>query len=132
MKVLIMCTGNSCRSQMAEGLLRSVHPSWEIESAGTHPEKEVNQFAVQVMKEIGIDISAHYPKNTQRFTSDSFDVVWTVCDNARETCPVFTGEVTRRIHTGFEDPAAVHGTAEEVIGAYRRIRDKIKEALVNI
>ncbi|MFC2102357.1 arsenate reductase ArsC [Bacteroidota bacterium] len=126
MRVLILCTGNSCRSQMAEGILRSLHPSWEIESAGTRPEKEVNPNAVRVMKEIDIDLSSHYPKTTDRFTKEAFDIVVTVCDNARETCPLFTGDVKQRLHIGFEDPAAARGTEEEVLATYRRIRDEIK------
>ena len=128
MRALILCTGNSCRSQMAEGILRSLHPAWEIYSAGTRPEKEVNPLAVQVMHEIGLDISSHYPKNTERFLSDSFDAVVTVCDNAKESCPVFTGEVKRRLHIGFEDPAPATGSDEEVLATYRRIRDEIKTA----
>ncbi len=128
MRILILCTGNSCRSQMAEGILRSLHPSWEIRSAGTRPEKEVNPFAIQVMKEIDIDISSHEPKNTDLFTGDAFDIVFTVCDNARKNCPVFTGNVRQRLHIGFEDPAAARGTNEEILSVYRRIRDEIKEA----
>jgi len=112
---------------MAEGFLRSLHPSWEVFSAGTHPEKEVNPIAVQVMHEIEVDISSHYPKSTERFIPDSFDTVVTVCDNAKESCPVFTGEVKRRLHIGFEDPAAATGSDEEVLGTYRRIRDEIRE-----
>jgi arsenate reductase (thioredoxin) len=125
MKFLILCTGNSCRSQMAEGFLRSLDPSLEIQSAGTRPEKAVNPFAIRVMKEAGIDISAHVPKNVDRFSGDSFDFVITVCDNARESCPLFTGKVGQRIHIGFEDPAAARGTEEEILREYRRIRDQI-------
>ncbi|MBE0647144.1 MAG: arsenate reductase ArsC [Bacteroidales bacterium] len=132
MRVLILCTGNSCRSQMAEGILRSLHPSWEIESAGTRPEKEVNPYAIQVMKEIDIDISSHHPKSTTLFTREAFDIVVTVCDNARENCPVFTGEVKQRLHIGFEDPAAARGTEAEVIAKYRRIRDEIKTAFLKL
>lgn len=131
MKVLILCTGNSCRSQMAEGILRFLHPSWEIESAGTRPEKEVNPKAIRVMKEINIDIASHYPKSAGKFTNETFDKVVTVCDHARENCPVFTGKVGKRLHMGFEDPAAAHGTEEEILASYRRIRDEIKEAFAN-
>lgn len=132
MKVLILCTGNSCRSQMAEGLLRRLHPDWQIESAGTRPEKEVNPFAVRAMKEIGIDLSAHFPKNTSLFTGQAFDLVLTVCDNARENCPLFTGKVGKRLHIGFEDPADARGDDEEVMKTYRRIRDEISEAMKTI
>lgn len=130
-KVLILCTGNSCRSQMAEGILRNTHPDWLILSAGTRPEKQVNPFAVKVMKEIGIDISKHYPKLVDTFTSQSFDTVVTVCDNAKEVCPVFTGKVGKRIHIGFEDPADAMGTDEEILQVYRKVRDKIKDKFTN-
>lgn len=116
---------------MAEGILRSLHPSWEITSAGTSPEKEVNPYAVQVMKEIGLDISAHFPKHVENFTGEPFDVVMTVCDNARETCPVFTGRVQQRIHRGFEDPAAARGTAKEILSIYRKVREQIREEMSN-
>src|SRR5512145_2772796 len=105
MKILILCTGNSCRSQMAEGFLRSLDPRMEIISAGTRPEKQVNPNAVQVMKELGIDISAHFPKHVNQFVNDPFDYVVTVCDSARETCPYFAGKVGKRVHIGFVDPA---------------------------
>jgi len=130
MNVLILCTGNSCRSQMAEGILKSLHPGWNIESAGTRPEKKVNPMAIRVMKEIGIDISSQYPKNAEKFIGEPIDVVVTVCDNARESCPVFTGDVRRR-HIGFEDPASARGTHEEILHTYRKIRDEIREAMTN-
>lgn len=128
MRALILCTGNSCRSQMAEGILRSLRPGWEVVSAGTRPEKEVNPHAVCVMKEIGIDLSSHYPKQVQQFSDQSFDYVITVCDNARESCPVFTGKVDQAVHIGFDDPAATRGSAEEMLPVYRKIRDQIREA----
>ena len=126
MKILILCTGNSCRSQMAEGFLRSLDPRMEIISAGTRPEKQVNPNAVKVMKELGIDISAHFPKHVNQFVNDPFDYVVTVCDSARETCPYFSGKVGKRVHIGFVDPADARGTAEEVLAEYRRVRDQIK------
>ncbi len=125
MKVLVLCTGNTCRSQMAEGFLKSFHPDWEILSAGTRPASNVNPYAIRVMREKGIDISGEYPKPVDRFTGDEFDYVVTVCDGAREVCPVFTGKVTHRMHIGFEDPADAVGTDEEVLPVYRRIRDAI-------
>ncbi len=125
-KILILCTGNSCRSQMAEGFLRSFDPDLEVVSAGTEPGKEVHPKAVQVMREVGIDISDAKPKPVTDFTDKSFDYVITVCDEARETCPVFTGKVKHRLHIGFEDPARVEGMEEFILSEFRRIRDEIK------
>jgi arsenate reductase (thioredoxin) len=132
MKILVLCTGNSCRSQMAEGFLNHLYPAYEIYSAGTKPEKKVNQYAIKVMKEIGIDISNHTPKNITLFTNDSFDYVITVCDNAKESCPMFTGKVLKRLHIGFEDPADAKGTDEEISNTYRKIRDEIRMAFKNL
>lgn len=126
MRILILCTGNSCRSQMAEGILRSFDPELEIHSAGTRPEKEVSPYAIKVMKEIGIDISGQYPKNVDLFTGGSFDFVITVCDNAKESCPLFTGKVGKRLHFGFDDPADAKGTEEEILAVYHRTRDEIR------
>jgi len=125
LRVLILCTGNSARSQMAEGFLRSLDPSIEVASAGTEPAGEINPFAVAVMREIGIDISGHRPKNVDRFLDRPFDYVITVCDNARERCPVFTGRVAHRVHIGFDDPAAARGTEAEIAREFRRVRDEI-------
>lgn len=127
MKILILCTGNSCRSQMAEGVLKNIDPSLDVFSAGVRPEKNVNPNAIQVMKEIGIDISSNVPKNVNTFIDQSFDFVITVCDHAHETCPVFVGKVSKRLHIGFEDPADARGTQDEVLAVYRRIRDEILE-----
>ena len=126
MRILIICTGNSCRSQMAEGFLRSLDMNIEVFSAGTKPELQVNTNAVEVMKEIGIDISSQAPKNVDLFRNKYFDYVITVCDSAKETCPVFTGDVKHRLHIGFEDPAAAKGADEEILGVYRKVRDEIK------
>ena len=126
MKILILCTGNSCRSQMAQSFLQSFDKNLEVHSAGTHPEKQVNPNAVKVMAELGIDISHHVPKNVAMYTGESWDYVITVCDNAKESCPVFIGEVKHRLHVGFEDPAKAKGEAEYVLNVYRKIRDKIK------
>ena len=115
---------------MAEGILRGLNNEFEVFSAGTRPEKQVNPYAVKVMKEIGIDISAQYPKNVSEFTGKDFDYVLTVCDNAKEICPVFTGNVKHRMHIGFDDPACARGSEEEVSDVYRRVRDEIKEALI--
>ena len=131
MKILILCTGNSCRSQMAEGFLRSFGPQMEVISAGTRPEKQVNPNAVIVMKEIGIDISGHFPKHVDGFVNESFDYVITVCDNARESCPFFSGKVGKQVHISFEDPADARGTDEEILNEYRRIRDLIKKGFTD-
>ncbi len=126
-RILILCTGNSCRSQMAEGFLKSFDPELEVYSAGTKPAEKINPFAVKAMKEIGIDISNGVAEDVDKYLSQSFDYVITVCDNAKETCPVFIGEVKHRLHIGFDDPAEAVGTEEEVMPVYRRVRDEIKE-----
>ena len=125
-KILILCTGNSCRSQMAEGLLKFFNGELEVYSAGTKPADKVNPKAVQVMKEIGIDISQNYPKMVDQFLNEPFDYVITVCDNAKETCPVFIGKVGKQLHIGFEDPADATGTEEEILSVFRKVRDEIK------
>ncbi|MBX2991968.1 MAG: arsenate reductase ArsC, partial [Bacteroidetes bacterium] len=103
-RILILCTGNSCRSQMAEYFLRSFDPSPEVYSAGTNPSTRVHPKAVQVMNEVGISLDGALPKNVDRFINEPFDFVITVCDNAKETCPVFVGNVKHRLHIGFDDP----------------------------
>ncbi|HOE05684.1 MAG TPA: arsenate reductase ArsC [Bacteroidales bacterium] len=126
MKILILCTGNSCRSQMAEGFLKSFDSHLEVLSAGTLPTKKVNSFAIQVMQEVGIDISKHQPKHVDEFLHLEFDYVITVCDEAKESCPVFTGKVNHRLHIGFPDPAGATGTEEEIHNAFREVRNSIK------
>lgn len=126
-KILILCTGNSCRSQMAEGFLKSFDSQLEVYSAGTNPSKQIHPKAIQVMKEVGIDLSKNHPKTVDKFLNESFDFVITVCDNAKETCPVFIGKVGKQLHIGFEDPAEAVGTEEEIFNTFRRIRDEIKE-----
>ncbi len=125
-KILILCTGNSCRSQMAEGFLRSFDPNLHVRSAGTNPSGQVHPKAVQVMAEIGIDISAGTPENVDLYLNEEWDYVITVCGNARETCPVFSGSVRHPLHIGFEDPAEATGSEEEILAEFRRIRDEIK------
>lgn len=127
MKILILCTGNSCRSQMAHGFLQSFDSNLIVRSAGTDPAVKVNQKAIQVMKEEGIDISGHTPVNVLKYLSEDWDYVITVCDNANETCPVFPGRVIHRLHIGFEDPSHVAGSEEFVMGEFRRVRDQIKD-----
>jgi arsenate reductase (thioredoxin) len=114
---------------MAEGFLKSFDPGLDVASAGTYPARRVHPYAIQVMDEIGIDISSAYTKNVDEFIHDSFDYVITVCDHAKESCPVFRGKVDQRIHIGFRDPAAVFGTPEEVLAAFRSVRDEIKKRL---
>jgi arsenate reductase len=126
MRILVLCTGNSCRSQMAEAFLKSFDNGLEVYSAGTKPADRVHPKAIQVMKEVGIDISGNKTKTVEQFLAQSFDYVITVCDNAKETCPFFTGKVKHRIHMGFEDPAEATGTEAEVLAVFRRIRDEIK------
>jgi arsenate reductase len=111
---------------MAEGFLKSFDESLEVYSAGTAAEGKVNPHAVKVMGEIGIDIGGQKPEPVEKYLNKSFDYVITVCDGAKEICPIFTGDVKQRLHIGFEDPAAARGTEEEVLPVYRRIRDEIK------
>jgi arsenate reductase len=126
--VLILCTGNSARSQMAEGLLRhDAGDRFEVASAGTHPSR-VRPEAIAVMKEIGIDISGQRSKSVDEFASRGFDYVLTVCDNAKVSCPIYPGH-GNRIHRGFQDPAAVEGSIEERLAAFRKVRDQIREYL---
>ena len=127
-RVLILCTGNSARSQMAEGLLRhDGGEGLEVASAGTHPGR-VRAEAIEAMREIGIDISHQRSKAVDEFTGQQFDYVITVCDNAKENCPVFPAE-TRRIHWSFDDPAAATGDWDERLAVFRRVRDRIRERL---
>jgi len=111
---------------MAEGLLKSLDPNLEVCSAGTHPSSQVNPSAIQVMKEIGIDVSSSRPKNVSQFLKDSFDYVITVCDDADQNCPSFTGHVKHRLHIGFADPVRAAGSPEEILVAFRTVRDKIR------
>ena len=126
-RILILCTGNSCRSQMAEGFLKSFDKNLEVFSAGTNPAEKINAFAVKAMQEIGIDISNGNAENVDKYLSQSFDYVITVCDNAKETCPVFIGNVKHRLPIGFDDPADAVGSEAEVMPVYRRVRDEIKK-----
>jgi arsenate reductase len=131
MRILVLCTGNSARSQMAEGLLRAHDPSLEVFSAGTRPAARVHPAAVEAMREVGVDIGAAQPKNVAQFVNQAFDAVVTVCDDANETCPVFLGTVGRRRHIGFEDPARAEGGPEDVLAAFRRVRDQIAGRLAD-
>jgi len=129
-KILILCTGNSCRSQMAEGFLKTFDENIEVFSAGTDPSDEVHPKAIQVMQELGIDLTKNYPKSVDEFLDQEFDYVITVCGGAKENCPAFMGKVKNRLHIGFEDPADATGTEEEILFEFRKIRDEIKRDFV--
>jgi arsenate reductase len=127
-RVLILCTRNSARSQMAEGLLRhDAADRFEVFSAGVQP-SGVRPEAIAVMRELGIDLSAQRSKHVSEFSGEAFDYVLTVCDNARENCPVFPGG-TVSIHHNFVDPAALSGSEEERLAVFREVRDEIREYL---
>ena len=127
MKILILCTGNSARSQMAQGFLQSFDSNLEVRSAGTEPASQVNPNAIEAMKEVGVDISDHSPEWVDQYLDDPWDYVITVCDHANETCPAFLGKVDHRLHMGFEDPAAAKGSQQEILDKFREIRDQIEK-----
>lgn len=129
MKVLILCTGNSCRSQMAHGFLQSFDNKLDVFSAGTKPAEKVNPMAVKVMDEMGIDIAHHIPKSVDLYIGQEWDYVITVCGGAKESCPVFSGKVGKRLHIGFDDPSEATGTPEYISSEFHRIRDEIKARL---
>ena len=124
-KVLILCTGNSCRSQMAEGLLASFSSNTKVYSAGTKPEK-VNPFAIKAMAEIGIDISKNTSNHVDEYIAIDFDYVFTVCDNAKEICPIYP-KAKQMIHKSFTDPANARGTEKEQLKVYIQVRDQISD-----
>src|SRR5437588_6903268 len=127
-RVLFLCTHNSARSQMAEGLLRNLGGArFEVHSAGTEA-TQVRPLAIQVMREVGIDLTGQESKTLDRYLSQPFDVVITVCDQANESCPVFPG-ARRRLHWSFPDPSKAEGTQEEQLAVYRAVRDAIKERI---
>lgn len=126
MKVLILCTGNSCRSQMAHGFLQSFDDKLNVHSAGTQPAPQVNPKAVLVMSEVGVDISEHTPKNVEIYLDEEWDYVITVCGSANETCPAFAGKVGKRLHIGFDDPSDCTGSDDLVLNEFRRVRDEIR------
>lgn len=126
MKILILCTGNSCRSQMAHGFLQSFDPDLEVFSAGTKPAEKVNPLAVKAMQENGIDISGHTPHDVKEYLKEWWDYVITVCGGANESCTAFDGKVKHRIHIGFDDPSDAIGSEEFVMAEFRRVRDEIK------
>ena len=127
MKILILCTGNSCRSQMAHGFLQSFDPNLTVCSAGTEASGKLNHKAVEVMKEAGIDISYHTSDQVDKYLSEEWDYVITVCGGANESCPAFLGKVNHRLHIGFDDPSHSVGTPEFIESKYYRVRDEIKD-----
>ena len=126
MKILILCTGNSCRSQMAHGFLQSFDNRLEVYSAGTKPAEKVNPMAVKVMDEMGIDLSSHTPKSVNQYIGQEWDYVITVCGGANESCQMFMGKVKNRLHIGFDDPSEATGTSEFINREFHRVRDEIK------
>src|SRR6056297_2818526 len=128
MKILILCTGNSCRSQMAQAFLQSFDKRLEVASAGTEPSGYVHSKAIEVMQEKGIDISQNKSESVDKYLDEAWDFVITVCGGAQETCPAFLGTVKKRLHIGFDDPAEATGTNEQVLDKFREVRDEIKEA----
>lgn len=131
MRILVLCTGNSCRSQMAHGILQSLDSNLEVHSAGTRPAEKVNPKAIEVMKEIDIDISSHTPQNIDRYLNEAWDYVITVCSGANKSCPTFSGKVKNRMHIGFDDPSDVIGSDDFVMNEFRRVRDEIKKEFTN-
>ncbi len=130
MKILILCTGNSCRSQMAHGFLQSFDPRLEVFSAGTEASGKLNPKAVEVMKEAGIDISHHTSDSVGLYLTEEWDYVITVCGGANENCPVFLGKVKHRLHMGYDDPSHAAGTPEFIESEYYRVRDEIREGFL--
>jgi len=125
-RILFLCTGNSARSQMAEGLVNAFYSDrWQAYSAGTEPSGHVHPLAIQAMAELGVDISAHRSKGVAEFGNTELDLVVTVCDRANETCPLWLGK-GKRLHRGFDDPAAATGSEEERLAAFRQARDEIR------
>jgi len=127
MKVLILCTGNSCRSQMAHGFLQSFDKNIQVFSAGTEASGKLNAKAVEVMHEVGVDISQHSSDSVEKYLNEEWDYVITVCGGANESCPAFTGEVKHRIHIGFDDPSHAVGSEEFIRSEFYRVRDEIKD-----
>jgi arsenate reductase len=131
MKILILCTGNSCRSQMAHGFLQSFDKNLTVRSAGTEASGKLNPNAVKAMGEIGIDISHHTSDPVDLYLGDEWDYVITVCGGANEACPAFMGKVKHRLHMGFDDPSHATGTEEFIWGEFIRVRNEIREAFSN-
>ena len=132
MRILILCTGNSCRSQMAQAFMSSFDTTLKVFSAGTEPAEKINEMAVKVMNEVGVDISKAKPKSVKTYLNKEWDYVITVCGGANESCPAFSGKVKNRLHIGFDDPSEATGTAEFIQSEYIRVRDEIKIAFYEL
>ena len=132
MKILILCTGNSCRSQMAHGFLQSFDDRLQVFSAGTEASGKVNEKAIKAMAEVGVDISHHTSDPVDKYLDDKWDYVITVCGGANENCPAFLGKVKHRLHIGFDDPSHAVGTEEFIWSEFIRVRDEIKEAFYKL
>ena len=132
MKILILCIGNSCRSQMAHGFLQSFDENLIVRSAGTAATGKLNEKAVAVMKEAGVDISQHTSDQVDKYLDEEWDYVITVCGGANEACPYFTGKVKHRLHMGFDDPSHVIGTDDFIWSEFRRVRNEIKEGFYKL
>lgn len=132
MDILILCTGNSCRSQMAHGFLQSFDNKLNVFSAGTQASGKLNQKAVEVMKSAGVDISQHTSDSVEMYLDKEWDYVITVCGGANENCPVFIGKVKHRLHIGFDDPSHATGTEEFINREYLRVREEIKDAFYKL
>ena len=132
MKILILCTGNSCRSQMAHGFMQSFDNNLFVRSAGTAATGELNEKAVAVMKEAGVDISGHTSDKVDMYLAEEWDYVITVCGGAKEVCPFFSGKVKHRLHMGFDDPSHAKGTDDYIWSEFRRVRDEIKESFYQL
>lgn len=132
MKVLILCTGNSCRSQMAQGFLQSFDKNMTVCSAGTQASGKLNEKAVKAMHEVGIDISFHTSDSVEKYLNKEWDYVITVCGGAKEVCPAFSGKVKHRLHIGFDDPSHAKGTEEFIWSEFIRVRDEIGESFYKL
>lgn len=132
MKILILCTGNSCRSQIAHGFLQSFDSKLQVYSAGTQPSGKINPKAIEVMQDAGVDISHHTSDSVEQYMNEEWDYVITVCGGANENCPAFSGRVKNRLHIGFDDPSEATGTDEFIQSEYIRVRDEIKKAFYEL
>lgn len=132
MKILILCTGNSCRSQMAHGFLQSFDANLMVCSAGTKASGKLNPKAVEVMKEAGVDISHHNSDSVEKYLGEEWDYVITVCGGANETCPMFAGKVRHRLHIGFDDPSDAQGTPEFIHSEFIRVRNEIRQSFFEL
>lgn len=132
MKILILCTGNSCRSQMAHGFLQSFDANLMVYSAGTKASGKLNPKAVEVMKEAGVDISHHNSDSVEKYLGEEWDYVITVCGGANETCPMFAGKVKHRLHIGFDDPSDAQGTPKFIHSEFIRVRNEIRQSFFEL